>query len=104
AELGVAPVPEQMPVIRNDVVAVRLRQRRTLPHVVVKRGWGCSFFAMANRRPVIEVRRPRVNHLSNGAVVQLGDGLLVEGDAATLQTDLDDLFRAARGGDHSLAF
>src|SRR4051794_834756 len=99
AELAVSPVPEIVPVVRNDVVAIGLGDGSALPEVVVERGGRGRFVAVADRRPIVEVGGAGVEDSAYCAALHFFDHLAVHWIAAALQADLDDTVRISRGGD-----
>src|SRR4051812_43146918 len=104
AELAVSPVPEIVPVVRNDVIAIGLGDGSALPEVVVERGGRGRFVAVADRRPIVEVGGAGVEDSAYCAALHLFDHLAVHWITSPLQADLNHAVRGARGGDHTLAF
>src|SRR5258707_1347022 len=69
ADLACSPIREPVPVVVNDVVAVRRARRRTLPQLVVEIRRHRDNFASTNSIPRVRVPRAREIRLSDSAVL-----------------------------------
>src|SRR5262249_21188967 len=95
AQLAIAPMPKEVPVVRNHVVAIGLSERGALPKVVVELGRWSSLTTVADGWAVLEIRRTGIEHAADGAALHFREHLAVHRIAAALQADLDDAIRVA---------
>jgi rhamnose transport system permease protein len=104
AQLAGAPMPEPVPIVGHDVVAIFALGRRTLPQGVVQTVGNRRRLAATDRFAVGVVPTARKKHAADLAGFQSADGLDRAGHAATLRADLHDTGVLAGGGHHPFAF
>src|SRR5262249_28000462 len=85
-----APVPEPVPVVVQNVVAIRLFRRRTLPHRIIKpiRNW--HDFSMTDGTAMIGIPGSSEEHFSNFTGVKGVNRFNHPGPTAALVSHLDN--------------
>src|SRR5207248_6861756 len=103
-QLARAPVPEPVPVVVDEVVAILALGRGPLPEVVIQPAGNRRGLPMADGWPRIVVPTAREQHPTDLAATQALNGFNNSRHAAPLSAELNNPVMLTGRRDHHLAF